>query len=532
MLTYEAIKTTGCDSGGDDNGSSCSTNGDDDDDDGSEDNCRRLWGLIKSDSLLTVIATAAGIVLALSSMFVGTAMEVTPYRRQIGQIGTTMCVVGMALCLAIIVPNPATIAVCSVGLMVLYIFKDYHYIVIESYMAEMTHVPKEMATMLSVGSIWFYSTEVFMVILWVIVGFFVDGALYGFVVTVASVVLVGGIIPIAYGRLPDVPTMHALQSTQSLITYTLHRQKTLFLEVYNKYPDYGIVIVANMVYDAGLSAIFVAAVQILVSKFHFTASEIPIILGIAIISAIVGAYISRCIVKIRCQGRSSLDVWKGSVGDMEEAHVAVAVEGGAGGGKMGVVSVPQETQIEGVYSAVFSSNVDEITKEMCVQPRKMQISIIMGLLAVTVVTVCGTYMMQPCNLGLACIFGVLWGCTMSFCWTCSNMLRSSLVPGGLEAEFAGLLLTTTNATSWIPLMVFSVANEVWTIEGAMLTLLPFFIVGGLILSTINMNRAVTTVYESLSQRRWANTQSRDWMANKGVAQSIIPPSEVGMVPTN
>jgi hypothetical protein len=58
-------------------------------------------------------------------------------------------------------------------------------------------------------------------------------------------------------------------------------------------------------------------------------------------------------------------------------------------------------------------------------------------------------------------------------------MRSSLIPGGAESEFAGILMTTTSATSWIPLLVFSIANEFWTIEGGMLTLVGFFLVGKL-----------------------------------------------------
>lgn len=517
VLTYEAIRITGCSNGDDDGSGSCSSKGNDDGNDNTPD-CRRLWGLTKPDSLLTVLATIAGIILAFSSMFFGTTMEVTPYRRQIGRFGTSMCAVGMALCVAIIVPNETTLAICSIGLIIHYIFKDYHYIVIESYTPELSHIPKEVATYLSVGGVWFYSSEVATVVLWIIVGFFIDGPLYGLVVSIASAIMVTVMIPLAYGRLPDVPTNHELSPDQSIFIYASTRQKALIQEVHEKYPDYGIVLLANMIYDPALSAIFIAAVQILVSKYQFTASEIPIILGCGLISAVFGAYLSRHMSKMRCCSSTSLAGTRNQLpaSASDDCQEGVASSGGEGtsstSSKLGSVVNDIEIEVEGCVDAM-----DAVTADMLLHPRRMQLSIVGGLVAVSIVTVCGTFMMRPCDLGIACLFGVLWGITLSFCWTCNNMLRSALVPGGVEAEFAGLLFTTTNAFGWVPLLVFSVANEVWTIEGAMLTLLAFFAVGGGVLCTIDMKRAVMTTFKSLEQRRWANNDAKEWQQ---VAKSV------------
>jgi MFS-type transporter involved in bile tolerance (Atg22 family) len=515
VLTYEAIRITGCSNSADgDDGGSCSSGNDEGDDKTSD--CHRLWGLIKPDSLLTMLATTAAIILAFSSMFFGTSMEVTPYRRQIGRFGTSMCVVGMAFCVTIIVPNETTLAICSIGLIIHYVFKDYHFIVIESYTPELSHIPKEVATYLSVGGVWFYSSEVVTVVIWVIVGFFIGGPLYGLVVTIVSVIMVGVMIPVAYNRLPDVPTNHQLSLDQSIFKYTLSRQKALIMEVYDKYPDYGIILLSNMIYSPALDGIFIAAVQILVSKFHFTASEIPIILGCGLISAVIGAYLSRFVSKMHCTSSTVADPRYPSP-TQEECHDPPSEEeegenGASRSDKLGAVVNDIELEVGGCVHTM-----DAVTADMLLHPRRMQMSILGGLVAVSIVTVCGTFMMRPCDLGMACLFGVLWGITLSFCWTCGNMLRSALVPGGAEAEFAGLLLTTGNACGWVPLMVFSVANEVWTIEGAMLTLLAFFAVGGCVLCTIDMKRAVMTTLNSLGQRRWANEDAKEWQQ---VAKSV------------
>eukprot|EP00602_Paraphysomonas_sp_CaronLab_P006857 CAMPEP_0185021878 /NCGR_PEP_ID=MMETSP1103-20130426/4580_1 /TAXON_ID=36769 /ORGANISM="Paraphysomonas bandaiensis, Strain Caron Lab Isolate" /LENGTH=518 /DNA_ID=CAMNT_0027553657 /DNA_START=161 /DNA_END=1717 /DNA_ORIENTATION=- len=486
VLTYEALKVSDCISD-DDSDESCSADKDDDSNDNSDD-CRRLWGLIKPDSLLTVLATTAAVVLALSSMFMGTIADATPYRRQFGIIGTSMCVVGMALCTSILQPNEVTIAICGAGLVIHYIFKDYHYIVIESYTPELSHIPEEVSTILSVTSVWFYVFEVLTIVVWVIVGSFIAGSLFGFVVTVVSVVVVGCLIPVAYSRLPDVATPRPFPPGTSIVSYTLSRQVEIFSEICTKYPDFGIVLLANMIYDPALSALFVAAIQVLVSKYHFTASDIPIILGVAIISAIVGAYFARCVSYAPDSScpPSSLLVRQSSF------HLDAK---------------------SGNDTAVKLSSEAKLVQSVSKHPKRLKWSIVIGLIVVTGITICGTFFLVPCALGLACWFGAMWGMSLAFCWTCSSILRSALVPGGSEAEYAGILYTTTNAVNWLPLLIFSIANEVWTIEGAMLTLVLFYLAGGLVLAAADTDRALNATVGSLELRRWANKESAYWLNN-------------------
>ena len=53
----------------------------------------------------------------------------------------------------------------------------------------------------------------------------------------------------------------------------------MFADIYANYLDYGLMLIGTSIYDPALSALFVAAVQILVSKYKFTQTQIPIILG-------------------------------------------------------------------------------------------------------------------------------------------------------------------------------------------------------------------------------------------------------------
>ncbi len=84
------------------------------------------------------------------------------------------------------------------------------------------------------------------------------------------------------------------------------------------------------------------------------------------------------------------------------------------------------------------------------------------------------------------------------------MLRMAIVPGGRESEFAGLYLALYSGMIWLPLFVFSVANEVWSIDCALYVLNIFFGLGALVLLFMQMDRALAARLSTLSQRRWAH----------------------------
>jgi MFS-type transporter involved in bile tolerance (Atg22 family) len=553
VLTYEALEVAGClPDSNDDDGAKCKAQKNDDD----TLHCKNLWGLIKPDSLLTVIATGAAIVLAISSIFMGTVMDITKYRRQIGIIGTVICILSITLCLAIINPNETTIAICSLGLFLLFIFKDLHFLVIESYVPEISQISSELSHAISVASAWLYGGEVIHIILWIIVGFFVTGSLYGFIVTIGTVILMCLYTPFSYYRLPNVPAVLTLPPNTSLYSYTLTYQYQLFLEIHSNFPDLGIVLAANMLYDPALNALFIAAIQVLVSKFHFTSSQIPIILGVGIICATIGAYLCKysiyldpiCCVhsslaataaaanatsktspappppphgrsspseqihlpselspEVHCEGEhgdEDPEANGNSNGAFEKGFSIVELSGMGSPGFEPLALPPSTLSLQSQSSLTMPSSSTRY-----LVANRLKHNIMFGLLSVIVITLCGTFLMKPCDLTLACGFGALWGISLAYCWTSGNLLRATLIPGGKEGQFAGLLVSTGNLLSWLPLLIFSIANEVWTIEGAMVTLTGFFLLGIIILSFCVTDRGVTAALNTLSNRRWVPTHS-------------------------
>lgn len=539
VLTYEALDVAGCLP---DNEDGTCKEPDDADDDTAAGRCKSLWGLIKPDSLLTVIATGAAIVLAISSIFMGTLMDITKYRRQIGIIGTVLCILSITLCLAIITPNETTIAICSFGLFILYIFKEVHFLVMESYVPEISQKASELSHAISVASAWLYGGEVIHIILWVIVGFFVTGSSYGFVVTLGTILLMSFYTPFSYYRLPNVPAVLTLPPDTSLYSYTITYQYQLFLEIRSKFPDLGIVLAANMLYDPALSALFIAAIQILVSKYHFTSSQIPIILGVAIMCATIGAFICKysfyldpiCCVHSNlapssktpldpdfmvvadpapsgemCPCDSTPEMTEPCCDDDEDVEangpnntfekgLSIVELSGMGSPGFELLAPPPSTlSLQSQSSLTMPSSSTRY-----LVANRLKHNIMFGLLAVIIITLCGTFFMKPCDLGLACGFGALWGVSLAYCWTSGNLLRATLTPGGKEGQFAGLLVSTGNILSWLPLLIFSIANEVWTIEGAMVTLTGFFLLGIIILSFCVTDRGVTAALSTLSNRRW------------------------------
>ena len=440
VLTYQAMEFTNCldDDGG---GDSCG-DGDDNVENDSVQSCRRLFGILKPDSLLTVLATGAAFVVALTSIFVGAFMDVTPFRKQIGLFFACLSIAGDLLCLAIVGPGESSLAIASFGLFITFLSKNYQFMLLESYPPELSHKHDEVSRALSVGGVWMYVTQVATVLLWILISFigFID-ATYGFVVTVGTIILLSILIPAAFTRLPNTPARHAEElKTQSLLQYSFSRQKMIFLDLYHNHKNLGIYYFSNAIFDPALVALFVAAIQVLVSKFHFSSDQIPIIIGVAIVSAAFGALIPRYIV------------------------------------------IYYRRKHEKLKSTSDSSDYEPLLD--AVHPTVYKYLIIADLILLGGVTSVAVYYMQPCNVGLACVFAVMWGFCLAFCWTCGSIMRSALVPGGSESEYAGFLLTSTTATSWIPLFVFSIANEVWTIDGAMLTLVGFYLIGSILLQVV------------------------------------------------
>jgi hypothetical protein len=150
------------------------------------------------------------------------------------------------------------------------------------------------------------------------------------------------------------------------------------------------------------------------------------------------------------------------------------------------------------------SEIETAAKVPRFHPKRIKIALFWALWLTVANTILVVQILPACNMGLACLFGCLWGFLLSYCWNCLSMLRMSLVPGARESEFAGLYLAIYSSMIWLPLLVFSVANELWSIDGALYVLTAFFGFGAVVLLGVDVDRALKAREATLSMRRWAS----------------------------
>lgn len=547
VITYAALKHTHCLSSNDDDGGSCASSDKDDGDDG---RCEKLWGLIKPDSLLTVIGTAAAIVVALTAALVGTLMDITPYRRQLGLAGYVLAMVGLVFCLAIGNPTEDTLVVCSIGLVLIIICKAYVLLQVDSYGPELSPVHAEVGSAISGAFTWSLITNVLLVIIWSVIGMGLANSTFGVAVTIGSIILLALASLVTYRRLPDVPAAHKLPSDSNVIKYTFHRFATLIWETYHKYPDLGLLILSGMIFDPALTAIFSAAVAILISKYNFTADQVTLILGFALIAAIPSVPLSRWVastpklswlfndaadtlatfsddfepqapvgpqhaVELQTVTRYTtvpvqpVDAKSASGSALPAVSSSTALMATAGEGDL-VKQSSHDTEREhetpnGPVTTTITTNSAEMDHHATVfHAHRVRAALIVSLALTIIVTILVVQVLTPCNFGLASLFACLWGFLLSYSWKSHSMLRMAVVPGGRESEFAGLYLAVYSSMIWLPLFVFSVANEVWNIDGALYILTIFLGIGGIILFFVNLERGLLTRLKSLDMRRWAH----------------------------
>jgi hypothetical protein len=218
---------------------------------------------------------------------------------------------------------------------------------------------------------------------------------------------------------------------------------------------------------------------------------------------------------------------------------ACAASNGVGEGVELTAAGSNQTNPDG-YAAMQTSNVDvenrpgvadapAPTKHRAVfHPKRIRIALFVALVLTIINTILVVQILTPCDIGLTCVLSCIWGFLLSYCWNCLSMLRMSLVPGGRESEFAGLYLALCSSMIWLPLLVFSVANELWSIDGALYVLTIFFGVGALVLLFVDVDRALAAREHTLGLRRWAHLlvqRSND----KGAGAGGEKASEAGTV---
>jgi UMF1 family MFS transporter len=90
-------------------------------------------------------------------------------------------------------------------------------------------------------------------------------------------------------------------------------------------------------------------------------------------------------------------------------------------------------------------------------------------------------------VGLAVLIGIVLGGSQAL----SRSMYSQLIPRGREAEFFSLYQAMERGTSWFGTLVFGLVHQFTdSYRWAIITLIVFFVVGGLLLSKVRMREGI------------------------------------------
>lgn len=91
-------------------------------------------------------------------------------------------------------------------------------------------------------------------------------------------------------------------------------------------------------------------------------------------------------------------------------------------------------------------------------------------------------------MALAALLGLVLGGTQAL----SRSLFSQLIPRGREAEYFSLYQACERGTSWLGTLIFGLVHQLTdSYRPAILSLMVFFIVGGILLRRVDMERGIT-----------------------------------------
>ncbi|MFT4009639.1 MAG: MFS transporter [Nocardioidaceae bacterium] len=117
--------------------------------------------------------------------------------------------------------------------------------------------------------------------------------------------------------------------------------------------------------------------------------------------------------------------------------------------------------------------------------------VILGGLAIWVVVVLGGYFMPAKNFPLLLVFAAAIGLVLGGTQALSRSFYSQLIPRGREAEYFSLYQATERGTSWLGTLVFGLVHQ-WSgsYRPALVALMAFFVVGGLLLARVDARRGI------------------------------------------
>ena len=98
---------------------------------------------------------------------------------------------------------------------------------------------------------------------------------------------------------------------------------------------------------------------------------------------------------------------------------------------------------------------------------------------------------------LAVLIGFVLGGTQAL----SRSMFSQLIPTGKEAEYFSLYEISERGTSWLGPLLFGLVFQITgSYRSAIASLVVFFVVGGLLLSRVDMRRAIEAAGNPVPQR--------------------------------
>mmetsp|Transcript_74887 Transcript_74887/g.146528 ORF Transcript_74887/g.146528 Transcript_74887/m.146528 type:complete len:547 (+) Transcript_74887:119-1759(+) len=103
------------------------------------------------------------------------------------------------------------------------------------------------------------------------------------------------------------------------------------------------------------------------------------------------------------------------------------------------------------------------------------------------------------------IFAPIVGISYGWYYPALSGLFSTLVPGGMEGELAGLNLFTAVVLSWLPPLVITVFNERDMLRVGLLVLPLFWLIGGVLIYFIDPLKAASDIESSLALRQRYST---------------------------
>jgi UMF1 family MFS transporter len=117
--------------------------------------------------------------------------------------------------------------------------------------------------------------------------------------------------------------------------------------------------------------------------------------------------------------------------------------------------------------------------------------VILGSIAAWVVVIIGGFLLPAGSLALFLVLAAAIGLVLGGTQALSRSLFSQLIPRGREAEYFSLYQAMERGTSWLGTLAFGIAHQVTgSYRVAIILLIVFFVVGGLILSRVDVRRGI------------------------------------------